>query len=139
MDAKLWRDVGQKGGKSLRFRQNSAVFGRQNRLSAEKDIKRVLKVGKRLSAKEYSFYVLPNNQKAPRVAIVVSASVHKSAVRRNIIKRQLRDILRLAIKENRVEDIDLVIMIRPLFLQVPKERWRQIFLAFCVRYGIIKI
>lgn len=115
------------------------MFGRANRLNTEKDIKWVLKTGKRLSAKEYSFYVLPNNKKTPRVAIVVPASVSKRAVKRNEIKRQLRDILCWAIKESRIADIDLVIMIRPLFLQFPKEMWRKNFLAFCVRQGIIKI
>lgn len=45
-----------------------------------------------------------NNEYPTRVGFVVSKKIHKRAVKRNLIKRQMRESYRLLIKEGAVSD-----------------------------------
>lgn len=47
-----------------------------------------------------------NPELTTRIAFVVSKKIHKRAVVRNRIKRLMRESIRLAIKENKIPDIE---------------------------------
>ncbi|MFA6322179.1 MAG: ribonuclease P protein component [Candidatus Buchananbacteria bacterium] len=66
-----------------------------NRLNKEKDIKRVLRLGRSLFSPYFRLKYLQNNLKKTRVTVVVSTKFSKKAVERNRVKRQIREIFRL--------------------------------------------
>jgi ribonuclease P protein component len=52
-----------------------------------------------------------------KIGFVVGKKVHKSAVKRNMIKRRMREVVRLLLKENRLKDGFMVaIVAKPLIL-----------------------
>ena len=65
-----------------------------------KRIKEVLKEGKVLKAKNFMFLYLPSNDENLKFAFIVSKKVSKKAVKRNRVKRILKEALRLLLKEN---------------------------------------
>ena len=66
------------------------------RLTKEKDFKRVNASGKSFFSPYFRLRFAPNNLDFSRFAVVVSNKVSKKAVERNRLKRQFKDILRLA-------------------------------------------
>lgn len=65
------------------------------RLTKEKDFKKINTSGWSFFSSWLRLRYLANNQKLSRFAVVVSTKVSKKAVKRNRIKRQLREIIRL--------------------------------------------
>lgn len=70
------------------------MLATKNRLTKEKDFKRI----NRLSRPFFSFYFrlkyLANNLGLNRFAVVVTTKISKKATERNKIKRQIREIIR---------------------------------------------
>jgi len=84
------------------------MLATKNRLTKEKDFKRI----NRLSRPFFSFYFrlkfLANNLDSSRFAVVVSTKISKKATERNRIKRQIREIIRL--NESRIKSkYDIII------------------------------
>lgn len=76
-------------------------FGASNRLRKDSQIKRVLEKGILLRGQNVLVRQLPSEQvypplegKGPFLAIVISRKKEKNAVRRNRMKRQIREIFR---------------------------------------------
>ena len=98
------------------------MIARVFRVTHDRDIKRVLKLGRKFTVPEFSIYTLQNTLKHPRMCVVVASGVSKKAVVRNRLKRQVRDVLRTAIQKGTISyTIDIVVMIRAPFIKVPDD------------------
>lgn len=84
----------------------------QYRLSKTKDIERVLKNGRGAGSASISIKAAPNKLKHSRFAFVVGLKVSKSAVRRNRIRRQMREVVRLHL-DAIAPGHDVMVMARP--------------------------
>src|SRR3989338_7178111 len=86
------------------------MLDKAHRLKKDKDYKRLLK-----NSRSYSFGALSargdyNNLDVIRVGVVTGIALSKKAVVRNRIRRQLQEIVRLLIKEEKLKKgIDLFI------------------------------
>jgi len=83
-----------------------------NRLSRKKDFETVNKQGKVIYSPILMIKFCANDLAISRFGIIVSNKVSKKATLRNLIKRQLREILRLSLAEIK-KGIDLVIIVSP--------------------------
>lgn len=92
------------------------MFPRPYRLLKERDFKRVLNKGQFFFSKELTFKFLKNNLDLSRFGFIISNKVSKKATTRNRIKRQLREIIRLKLKEIR-GGYDFLIIAKPEILK----------------------
>ncbi|MCX6778760.1 MAG: ribonuclease P protein component [Candidatus Magasanikbacteria bacterium] len=84
----------------------------QNRLKADRDFKRVLKIGRFFNSKEMRIKALSNSLPHSRFGFVISTAIDKKATVRNRIKRQVREVVRLLIKENLIiPGVDVVMLL----------------------------
>ena len=67
-----------------------------NRLTKDKDFKRINSKGKSFFSPDLKIKFLANTLNNSRFAVVVSVKASKKAVVRNRIKRQIREIIRLS-------------------------------------------
>ncbi|HPV70704.1 MAG TPA: ribonuclease P protein component [Candidatus Magasanikbacteria bacterium] len=72
----------------------------KNRLKADRDFKRVLKIGRFFNSKEMRVKAAANNLPYSRFGFVISTAVDKRSVVRNRIKRQTREVVRLLFKKD---------------------------------------
>ncbi|MFH1712214.1 MAG: ribonuclease P protein component [Patescibacteria group bacterium] len=70
------------------------MLPKENRLKKDQDIKDVFKKGKSVYDSVCGIKFTKNNLQNSRFAIVTGTKVHKSAVKRNKIRRHYREILR---------------------------------------------
>ena len=73
------------------------MLARQNRLNKTRDFERVFKGGRPYYTKKIGIKALKNKLSVSRFGIVVSTKVAKKATKRNLLKRQLREIIRLRV------------------------------------------
>ena len=96
----------------------------QHRLRKMKDFDILFKEGKFFGGKYITAKVWKIKEEAYprrkyseqdlRIGVVVSKKVHKSAVKRNRIKRQLREVIRLLVKADKLkEGFHIAIMAKP--------------------------
>lgn len=85
------------------------MLARKNRLTADKDITRVLRKGRAVFTNLVGVRAIPNDFRIIRVAVVVSTKVHKRATERNLIKRRLRTALNSLIFKTKT-GVDVVVM-----------------------------
>lgn len=69
------------------------MLPRPLRLNKDKDIEAVFKYGKSVHSPLLSLHFRPNNLAIGRATVIAGLKVHKRAVKRNHLKRQLREIL----------------------------------------------
>lgn len=89
----------------------------QYRLRKTKDIEAVLKRGKGFFGGKIAVKLAKNGLKNSRFAVVVGVKVSKSAVKRNRLRRQLREIIRLELDELK-PGYDVMVMARPKSLEL---------------------
>lgn len=94
-------------GSALR---DTAIFTREERLRKTNDFLRVRKEGKRYSSGSFVLHMLSNGLGRRRLGLSISAKAG-TAVRRNRIKRLLREFFRLK-KDLFPESSDIVISVR---------------------------
>ena len=70
------------------------MLPRKHRLTADKDVTRVLRKGRAVFTNLLTVKALANEGQGVRTAVIVSTKVHKRAVKRNLIKRRVRELLR---------------------------------------------
>jgi ribonuclease P protein component len=91
---------------------------RRFRLRLRKNIERVLKNGILLKHKDFPYFsikVLENesiNIGYPRFTVIAPKKSVKKAVRRNRIKRIIREAMRELIAESKIPNLDIVILVR---------------------------
>jgi ribonuclease P protein component len=88
------------------------MLKKENRLKKEGDLKRVLKKGKYLEKDFLLFRYLQNDLANSRFGIIVSKKAVRKAVKRNLLKRRIREAVRAlfpVLKNN----FDIVIIAKP--------------------------
>jgi len=71
------------------------AYPREFRIRRRPEILSLQRIGKKLYSKHFLIILSPAEQPLNRLAVTVSKKVHKSAVRRNRVKRKIREIFRL--------------------------------------------
>lgn len=71
------------------------MLPKENRLTKTRDFDNVFKKGRFFGTKFLSFKYATNSFPDTRVGFVVSTKVSKSAVKRNRLKRRMREVIRL--------------------------------------------
>lgn len=84
----------------------------QHRLTKKKDFEKIFKQGRAYYTKLLGVKILFNQAELNRFAVVVSAKVSKSSVKRNRLKRQIRQALR-ELNWKIISGFDLIIMALP--------------------------
>jgi ribonuclease P protein component len=122
---------GARGGRASRSERdtggNRATFPRTYRLTRRSQFRTVYERGKRIGSPSFTLFGLPNDAGSCRLGITATRRLG-GAVRRNRIKRVLRDIFR----RNRPEidaALDLVINPRPGIEARDRETLEREFLA----------
>lgn len=75
----------------------------QNRLKAEKDFRRVLKFGRGFYSPNLRLKLAKNNLGVSRFGFVIGLKLSKKATIRNRLKRQVREIVRLKLKNGLIK------------------------------------
>jgi ribonuclease P protein component len=70
------------------------MLNRQQRITSDKDFQTIYRRGRHLSSAFFNLNYLGNNLDRARIGVVVNKRVAKKATERNLLKRQLREILR---------------------------------------------
>ena len=76
----------------------------ENRLRQYKDFKEMRTKGKNVYSPLFNLKFIATNEEESKFAIVVSKKVSKKAVVRNKIKRQIREIIRLELRDKRIKN-----------------------------------
>ena len=90
----------------------------QNRLQKEKDIEKVFKKGKSFFLGNIGARLASNNLDVSRFTVVVSLKVSKKAVKRNKLKRRIREIIRNETLSKTKSGFDVVILTKPTLLNL---------------------
>lgn len=93
----------------------TAMLKKEFRLRKSKEIERAAKGGRSIFVKDLGIKYLINNLPVSRFAVVVSLKVHKKATKRNKVKRQIREIVRLNLPKIK-RGFDLLIIAKPLIV-----------------------
>jgi len=79
---------------------------KQNRLRLKKEFERIFETGKWGGEGFISLkYTKNEDGDEPKIGFMVGKKVSKSAVKRNAVKRKMREVVRLAIKKARLSQI----------------------------------
>jgi ribonuclease P protein component len=83
-----------------------------NRLKLDRDFKKVLKFGRSFYSQNLKAKILKNSLTNSRFGFVIGTKISKSAVVRNRLKRQVREVIRLLFKDDKIQPgFDVVMMI----------------------------
>lgn len=90
------------------------MLQKENRLIRKDDFQRIHKMGRFFGDKFLAIRVIKNNLEVSRVGFLVGLKVSKKSTVRNKIRRRLREIFRLLIKEGKIkEGFDIIVLVRP--------------------------
>jgi ribonuclease P protein component len=112
------------------------MLAKNYRLTKQKDFKAIFRKGKREFGRFFAVRYLKNDQKYPRIAVVASNKVSKSAVERNRIKRVVRDIIGLDL-DKISRNLDIIVNISPKAIGVSKEDLTKDYLNLLKKAKII--
>ena len=82
-------------------------FQKSERLKSKQDFDEIFKQGKRITAKLFRVYFLKKDTR--KLGVIVSKKVSKSAVKRNQIKRWVREIYRVN-KSKIPDDVKIIVI-----------------------------
>lgn len=74
------------------------MLNKKYRVKKIKDFKNIINNGKYFGLNEFYIKFIPNNLDYSKISVVVPLKIHKNAVIRNRIKRQMSEIIRLIYK-----------------------------------------
>jgi ribonuclease P protein component len=87
------------------------MLNKNNRLNS-KEIKGLLKKGKRKRWNAISLVYRKNNLKGHRLAVIVPKKIEKKAVKRNQLRRRFKEAMRLFFKDFKLkENYDMVLLV----------------------------
>ncbi len=94
------------------------MLPKKNRLVKKNDFERILKFGDSFFIRILGARVLGNRAGGTRVGFIVSNKIAKKANKRNRLKRRLREIIRLKLKEKKIKPgYDFVLIARSGILE----------------------
>lgn len=112
---------------------------KENRLIKKKDFKAVYRKGKFFNSELLSIKVLNNQLKKTRIGFVVGKKVSKKASVRNKIKRQIREIFRLILKENKLKPgFDIVVLARSKLIKGNFKELNQVIKGVLEKANLLK-
>lgn len=88
------------------------MLPKKYRLRLTKDIERVAKTSHLFFTKRIILKFAPNQKTATRVTVLVSLKFSKNATKRNKIKRQIREIVRVELDKLK-KGFDIIIQVKP--------------------------
>ena len=83
-----------------------------NRLNRKKDIETLMKQGKAVYFLFFLIKYRKNGLLTSRYTVITSSKVHKRAVKRNLAKRRIREIIRLN-QDKLAKGLDVAIIVSP--------------------------
>ncbi|MFA6296861.1 MAG: ribonuclease P protein component [Patescibacteria group bacterium] len=90
------------------------MLQKENRLTKKDDFGRIHKRGRFCGDEFLAIRFLPNGLDVTRVGFLVGLKISKKAVIRNKIKRILREVFRLKIKNCKLKKgFDIIVLVRP--------------------------
>ncbi len=114
------------------------MLPKANRLHKETDFKKVHQKGNFTRGKHLVLKVMPNNLKVSRFGIIVSNKTSPKPTIRNLIKRRLREIIRLELKADHIKPgFDVVVMTKPSIVNENYFSIKQNLLDVAGRAGIM--
>lgn len=102
---------------------DSFRFLREDRLLEQNEFKAVFKDGNRAGGKHLSLVYKPNGRGTPRLGLAVAKRFVKTAVKRNLIKRQVRESFRL--NKSKIGGFDIVLLVRPSVAKADRREIRE--------------
>lgn len=87
------------------------MLGRPNRITKDKEIKRIIRLGRTWSNPLFVLKSINNGLGFPRFGFIISNRVAKKAVTRNKLRRRLREVARGLLKEG-LGNLDYLIIAR---------------------------
>lgn len=100
----------------------------KNRLTKEKDFKKLAQKGKVISRQGFFIKILPNNLEYSRFGIIVSNKISKKATIRNRLKRQIRSLIRSSLNSFK-PSFDVVVIVQPGII---KKNYKELAEAFLI-------
>lgn len=88
------------------------MLSKKYRLTKTKDFENIFKRGKFFAEEFISLKAAKNNLEISRFGFIVGKKASKKAVKRNRVKRQMREIVRLRLNKIKI-GFDIIIMVRP--------------------------
>lgn len=89
------------------------MFKKDNRLTKDKEFDNVFKNGRSNYSKVFGLKVIKNDLEYSRVGILINTKVSKSAVKRNKLRRQIREILKKQFENIKINNDIVVIALPP--------------------------
>ncbi len=93
------------------------MLAKKHRVKKDKEFRRIFQKGKSAFSGPLGIKCAPNELDFSRFGVAVSLKISKKAVKRNKLKRQIHEILRLNIK-NIKDGYDCVVMTKPGILDL---------------------
>ena len=100
------------------------MFAQKNRLKHEKDIKTVFSKGKSVFDPVCGIKWVQNGLEDSRFAIVIGTKVHKSAVKRNRLRRQYREYLKVLLPDLKI-NTDMLLLVSKKALELSSEERKE--------------
>lgn len=97
------------------------MLTKENRLRRDQDFKRVFSKGRSVFDGACGIKFEKNTLKNSRFAVVIGTKVSKSAVKRNRVRRQYQEILRLNL-EKIIPGFDVILLCGPASLELEYEQ-----------------
>ena len=109
------------------------MFPKSHRLVKKREIDKVFRQGGYASAGFLYLNVLPNRCDNYRAVVIVGKKSGLKAVGRNLLKRRAREVLKMAIDQDKLSKCDIVLGFKGKFDKVPKYNQIQELIAQCVK------
>ena len=103
---------------------------KQAKLVKTDDFSSVFNLRKRVANKHLVLRYRPNNNNAARLGLIVAKKTAKLAVKRNYMRRVLRELFRL--KQHQLPAVDMVIQVQKAFEKPEFVEVKQAFNDLCV-------
>jgi len=113
------------------------LFGK-NRLRARKDFSLILKKGKTVHGRFFLLKYLPINLPNSFFGFIVSTRVDKRATKRNFIKRQMRELVRLFVLPKIDKQVKAVLVANPAIVNKKNRYIQEDLLDVFSKHGLIK-
>lgn len=93
------------------------MLPKQNRLRLKKDFERIFETGKWAGGDYISLKYAKKEADETRIGFMVGKKVSKSAVKRNVAKRRMREVVRLMLKNDQIKpNFDVIVIAKPEIL-----------------------